>query len=63
MDKESLLKAREFLLNINNIDMPICDKFEILNTLYILLEPENFEKHRDVLAREFNEELRWKCKK
>ena len=63
MDKESLIKAREFLSRIDELDIPVCDKFEILNTLYILLDPNNYEKHREVLAREFNDELRWKCKK
>ena len=62
MDKESLIKAREFLLKMNEVDMQICDKVEILNTLYILLDPDNYEKHRDTLAREFNEELKWKRK-
>ena len=40
MDKESLLKAREFLLNINNIDMSAADKLEIINNLWLYLDPE-----------------------
>lgn len=62
MDKESLLKAREFLLNINNIDMPAADKLEIVNNLWLYLDPENYEKHTKILMKECNEELKWKRK-
>lgn len=62
MDKESLLKAREFLLNINNIDTPAQDKLEIINNLWLYLDPENYEKHTNILIRECNEELKWKRK-
>lgn len=62
MDKESLLKAREFLLNINNIDMSAADKLEIINNLWLYLDPENYEKHTKILIRECNEELKWKRK-
>lgn len=63
MDKESLLKAREFLLNINNIDMSAADKLEIINNLWLYLDPENYEKHTKILIRECNEELKWKGKR
>lgn len=63
MKKESLLKAREFLLNINNIDMSAQDKLEIINNLWIYLDPENYEKHTKILIRECNEELKWRGKK
>lgn len=62
MDKESLLKAREFLLNINNIDMSAQDKLEIINNLWLYLDPENYEKHTRILIKECNEELKWKRK-
>lgn len=62
MDKESLLKAREFLLNINNIDMSAADKLEIINNLWLYLDPENYEKHTKILMKECNEELKWKRK-
>jgi hypothetical protein len=62
MDKESLLKAREFLLNINNIDMSAQDKLEIINNLWLYLDPENYEKHTKILIKECNEELKWKRK-
>ena len=62
MDKESLLKAREFLLNINNIDMSAADKLEIINNLWLYLDPENYEKHTKILIKECNEELKWKRK-
>ena len=63
MDKESLLKAREFLLNIDNIDIPAQDKLEIINNLWLYLDPENYEKHTRILIRECNEELKWKGKR
>lgn len=63
MDKESLLKAREFLLNINNIDMSAQDKLEIINNLWLYLDPENYEKHTKILIKECNEELKWRGKK
>ena len=63
MDKESLLKAREFLLNINNIDMSAADKLEIINNLWLYLDPENYEKHTKILIKECNEELKWRGKK
>lgn len=63
MDKESLLKTREFLLNINNIDMSAQDKLEIINNLWLYLDPDNYEKHTKILIRECNEELKWRGKK
>ena len=63
MDKESLLKAREFILNINNIDMSAQDKLEIINNLWLYLDPENYEKHTKILIKECNEELKWRGKK
>lgn len=63
MDKESLLKAREFILNIDNIDMPVQDKLEIINNLRLYLDPENYEKHTKILIKECNEELKWKGKR
>lgn len=62
MNKESLLKVREFILNIDNIDIPAQDKLEIINNLWLYLDPENYEKHTKILIRECNEELKWKRK-
>lgn len=63
MDKESLLKAREFILNIDNIDMSAQDKLEIINNLWLYLDPENYEEHTKILIKECNEELKWRGKK
>lgn len=60
MDKESLLKAREFILNIDKIDMPLIDKTEILQNLYTYLTPENYEKHTKTLIMQHNQELKYK---
>lgn len=62
MNKESLLKAKELLLNIDTLDIPIEDKYELLSNLDTLLNPENYSRHIKVLQREFNEELKWKNK-
>lgn len=63
MDKESLIKIRNFLVGIYQLDIPIQDKVEADNNLSKFLEPENYDKHVKVLQKEFNEELRWKNKK
>lgn len=60
MDKESLLKAREFILNIDKIDMPLMDKTEILQNLYTYLTPENYEKHTKTLMIQHNQELKYR---
>ena len=62
MDKESLIKIRNFLVGIYDLDIPVEDKIEADKNLSTLLEPENYEKHVKVLQKEFNEELRWKRK-
>lgn len=59
MEKESLLKMRDFLLNIDNLDIPKADKVEIIKNLYIYLDPENYERHTKCLAENFNEEIKW----
>ena len=63
MDKESLKKIRDFLLKIDELDIPIEDKYEAIRNALILFDEDNYEKHIQSLAREFNEELRWKGKK
>lgn len=63
MDKESLIKAREFLMNIDKLDMPIQDKVEIIRNVYFYLDPEHYEENTKTLAKKFNEELRWRGKK
>ena len=62
MNKESLLKIKEFLVGIYDLDIPAEDKVEADKNLSTLLEPENYENHIKVLQKEFNEELRWKRK-
>lgn len=62
MNKESLIKIREFLVGLYDLDMPAEDKVEADKNLSILLNPENYEKHVKVLQKEFNEELRHKAK-
>ena len=63
MDKESLKKIKEFLLRIDEVDIPIQDKAEFIQNASLLFDEDNYEKHIQTLAREFNEELRWKGKK
>ena len=62
MNKESLIKIREFLVGLYDLDIPAEDKVEADKNLSILLNPENYEKHVKVLQKEFNEELRHKAK-
>lgn len=62
MDKESLIKIRNFLVGIYDLDIPLEDKVEADKNLSTLLEPENYDEHVKVLQKEFNEELRWKRK-
>lgn len=49
--------------DINNSDMPAQDKLEIINNLWLYLDPENYEKHTKILIKECNEELKWRGKK
>lgn len=62
MNKESLLKAREFLLGLTTLDIPIEDKIELYNNLYLLLDPDNYNEHIISLGKEFNFDLKWKTK-
>ena len=62
MNKESLLKVKELLINIDKLDIPIEDKYELLTNLDTLLNPENYSRHIKVLQKEFNDELKWKTK-
>ena len=62
MNKESLMKARELLIQIYTLDIPLEDKNELVGNLDKLLNPENYSRHIKVLQREFNEELKWKNK-
>lgn len=62
MNKESLIKIRELLVGIENLDIPIQDKCEAAQNLNTFLDEENYERHVKVLRKEFNEELRWKNK-
>lgn len=63
MDKESLKKIRDFILRINEIDIPIQDKTEFIQNASLLFDEDNYEKHIQVLAKEFNDELRWRGKR
>lgn len=62
MDKESLIKIRNFLVGIYNLDIPVKDKVEADKNLSTLLDVENYDRHIKVLQKEFNEELRNKAK-
>lgn len=63
MDKESLKKIRDFLLRIDEIDIPIQDKAEFIQNASLLFDEDNYDRHIQVLAEHFNEELRWKGKR
>ena len=62
MDKESLIKIRNFLVGIYDLDIPAQDKVEADKNLSTLLDVENYDRHIKVLQKEFNEELRNKAK-
>ena len=62
MDKESLIKIRNFLVGIYDLDIPAQDKVEADKNLSTLLDPNNYEEHIKVLSKNFNDELRWKNK-
>ena len=62
MKKESLIKIREFLIGIYDLDIPAEDKVEADKNLSTLLDPNNYEEHVKVLSMNFNDELRWKNK-
>lgn len=62
MDKDSLIKIRNFLVGIYDLDIPVEDKVEADKNLSTLLNPDNYEEHVKVLSKNFNEELRWKSK-
>lgn len=62
MNKESLLKARDFLVNIHKLDIPAEDRVELMSNLWLLLDPDNYDKHMKCLMENFNDELRFKKK-
>ena len=54
MNKESLIRARELVLNvINGSDIMDYDKLELLINLNIYLNYENYEEDTKVLMKEF----------
>ena len=61
MDKESLKKIREYIFNINKLDIPIEDKLEIIINLNILLDSNNYNKHIKILQRYAKNE-KWRSK-
>lgn len=61
MDKESLKKIREYIFNMDKLDIPLEDKLEILINLDILLDPNNYYKHIKILQRYAKNE-KWKSK-
>lgn len=61
MDKESLKKIREYIFNINKLDIPLEDKLEIIINLNILLDPNNYNKHIKILQRYAKDE-KWRSK-
>lgn len=61
MNKESLKKIREYIFNINKLDIPIEDKLEIIINLNILLDPNNYNKHIKILQRYVKDE-KWRSK-
>lgn len=62
MDKESLIKIREFLIGIYKLDIPVEDQVEADKNLSTLLDPENYDEHIKVLQKEFNDDIRRKSK-
>ena len=40
--------------------MPLMDKVELLQNLYTLLTPENYEKHTKTLMLNHNQELKYR---
>lgn len=61
MDKESLKKVRDFIFNIEKLDIPLEDKIELLINLNILLDPENYYKDIKILQRYAKKE-KWRSK-
>lgn len=61
MDKESLKKIREYIFNIDKLDIPLEDKLEIIINLNILLDPNNYNKHIKILQR-YTKEEKWRSK-
>ena len=61
MDKESLKKIREYIFNIDKLDIPIEDKLEIIINLNILLDPNNYYKDIKILQRYAKNE-KWRSK-
>ena len=47
-------------LGIYDLDIPLEDKVEADKNLSILLSPENYDRHVKVLAKRFNDDLKWK---
>lgn len=59
MNKESLERVKEKITEVlDNEDIPICDKVELLINLNHFLNPENYENNINVLKRSFDDERR-----
>jgi hypothetical protein len=64
MNKESLIKAKQIVLEaINGLDIEDYDKIELLINLNTYLNPENYEDDTKVLMREFFKRREKKFKK
>lgn len=61
MNKESLQKVRDFIMNIGELDIPIEDKVELLINLNNLLDPENYYKDIKILQR-YDKKEKWRSK-
>lgn len=57
MEKESLEKVQEKIVDIlNNVDIPVIDKIELLINLIHFLDSEKYEENIKVLAKQKEQE-------
>jgi hypothetical protein len=53
LNKESLEKVRELVIDvIDNSEIPVTDKVELLLNLYHFLDPEKYEKNIKTLTKQ-----------
>lgn len=59
MDKESLKIVRDFIMNIEKLNIPIEDKVELLINLNNLLDPDNYYRDITILQR-YDKKEKWR---
>jgi hypothetical protein len=62
MEKDFLLRAREYITHIDELEGSPEDKLELMSNLWLLLDPDNYDEHMSVLMRNCNDSLKWKAK-